>query len=183
MIQPSTEKTLLQYSDLDSASEIVARQLKVYSCEYPTRKKSNLFASRARDVPCRAVARVATKVRVFAKDERGQTVEVEVTSPLCLLHASLEAVKKAIEEARVAELRFIALKKAEEELLEKQITDQLIALESREAQEQMVAALTQGFAGFLPEGQIVDRRLYPNAAEISENEKLGIPAPKSFLAI
>jgi hypothetical protein len=37
-----------------------------------------------------------------------------------------------------------------------------------------------GFAGILPNGNIVDRRVYPNAIPIQENSLLGVPKPKKL---
>lgn len=36
-----------------------------------------------------------------------------------------------------------------------------------------------GFAGILPNGNIVDRRYYPNALPVSENKLMGIAKPIS----
>ncbi|HJV19303.1 MAG TPA: hypothetical protein VJ499_04915 [Flavisolibacter sp.] len=37
-----------------------------------------------------------------------------------------------------------------------------------------------GYAGCLPNGNIVDRRKYPNAVPIQKNSLLGIPEPKKL---
>ncbi len=39
---------------------------------------------------------------------------------------------------------------------------------------------SSGYAGILPSGMIVDRREYPNAIPVQENELLGIPKPKKI---
>lgn len=37
-----------------------------------------------------------------------------------------------------------------------------------------------GYAGCLPNGNIVDRRIYPEAIPVQENSLLGIPKPKQL---
>ena len=37
-----------------------------------------------------------------------------------------------------------------------------------------------GYAGILPNGNIVDRRKFPTAIPVQENSLFGIPAPKSL---
>lgn len=38
----------------------------------------------------------------------------------------------------------------------------------------------EGYAGILPSGTIVDRRLHPEAIPISENRLLNVPPPKNI---
>jgi len=45
--------------------------------------------------------------------------------------------------------------------------------------ERMDALLASGYAGVMPDGKIVDRREYPTATPVQENELLGVPEPKS----
>lgn len=39
---------------------------------------------------------------------------------------------------------------------------------------------SEGYAGILPTGQMVDRREYPNALPLPYNPTLGIPHPKQL---
>lgn len=38
-----------------------------------------------------------------------------------------------------------------------------------------------GYAGVMPNGNIVDRRKFPDAIPVQENRMLGIPKPKELL--
>ncbi len=37
-----------------------------------------------------------------------------------------------------------------------------------------------GYAGIMPDGHLVDRRIYPQAIPIQENSLMGIPKPKEL---
>lgn len=59
-------------------------------------------------------------------------------------------------------------------------TKKLLREKGREDLIEIMEINDSGYAGVMPSGEIVDRRIHPEAVPIQENKMMGIPKPKQL---